>query len=545
VVAEAHPAAKPNSRVTPPPVAFPAVSIPVTSEGWKVTPDPVQPAAGLASAVVLPDGRPVAVLLADPAAARAAVVLQVKSDTKPKENAPSGVLKTTVVAEWLQIDLKAGSITSRVPLGTHEFVSQRDTPVSMFDNAALSPSGDRLAATVPRGNGLALAVWDTSGKVIREWTDQPLFAGQWLTFATDDSLLARGAATLSGLDVLTGQVRFAATDSPAAPFALSPGRRWLAAAGPAGDLIVLDTSTGATAGRRVRPLGSGRPIASLAFTPDGTAVTASEHATRLQWLSPGYAMVQDTLVDVQTPLALWTYQPPKAGRAKTPAVVAPSSPDGRVWYAGAFNDPFARPTDPKKFTPGPLADAVREGKWLLAAFSVPHAAVRTRLDRAAKGIVFRRGEPIRVEVTGPGAVDEKKAAAEGAAQTLSDRGVGVDPNARAGIRIKLTGPRAVTVVSKDAYAPPGFQINKNSARGGYAVKYAITFFNLDGVVTPEVTTGELSGFAEGKDRLDGFYRYVGGRAADLGVPLEGPWDGQGPIELNGTSGLGIDGVLEP
>jgi hypothetical protein len=226
-------------------------------------------------------------------------------------------------------------------------------------------------------------------------------------------------------------------------------------------------------------------------------------------------------------------------------VVARSSPDGRLWYVSAFNDPFAPPVDPKKFVPGPLADAVRDGKLLLAAFTIPHAAVRERLNRAQNGIVFRRGEPVRVEVVGSGSAEMKKEAAEAAAKALADNGQAVDPEAPVGIRIELSGPKSVTVVTKDPFAPPGFQINPNSARSGYEIGYKVFFFSRAGCVTPAVTTHGLSGFADEAGRLDAFYRHVGARAADFGASFEGFWDANGQVELLGTSRLGIDGVLEP
>jgi hypothetical protein len=544
VAAEARPAGGPKGPITLSPHSFPAVNIPTTSEGWKVTPDAVPPTKDLVSAVVLPDGKPRALRFAEPARGRAAVVLA-DPVRKPKENAPIGVVAATVSPEWLQIDLKSGTIAARVPLGTHVFVSDANSRLpAMFDNVALSPSGDRLAGFVPKGKELALVVWDTAGKVLQEWTD-PQLAGYFLAFATDDRLLARGATNLVGLEVSSGRRVFTAAEAPSPPFALSAGGRWLAAVGPQGDLIVIDTATGATAGRQAKPLASGKPIDSLAFTPDGKAITASEHASKLQWLTPRHVVVQETLFDRDRNLALWKYEAPKWGMTQTVAVVAPSSPDGRLWFVSAFNDPFARPVDPTQFVPGPLADAVKGGKLLLAAFAVPHAALRERISRAEKGIALRRGEPLRVEVVGSASGDMKKEVAEAAAEALAKRGWAIDPAAPAGVRIKLTGPKSVTVVAKDPFAPPGFQINKNSARSGHEIGYAVCVFGQGGTETPPLTTHSLSGFADEQGRLEPFYHHVGARAGDLGVPLEGFWDRTGPIELMGTSRLGIDGVLMP
>jgi hypothetical protein len=182
---------------------------------------------------------------------------------------------------------------------------------------------------------------------------------------------------------------------------------------------------------------------------------------------------------------------------------------------------------------------------MLAAFAVPHAALRQRISRAEQGIALKRGEPLRVEIVGSGSVDMQKAVADAAARALAERGWAIDPAASAGVRIKLTGLKSVTVVAKDPFAPPGFQINKQSARGGYEIGYAVCVFGQGGTETPPLTTHNLSGFADEQGRLDAFYQHVGARAGDLGVPLEGFWDRTGPIELMGTSRLGIDGVLAP
>jgi hypothetical protein len=236
VAAAARPAGEGKVRINPSPNVFPAVNIPITGDGWKVAPDAVPPASGLASAVVLPDGgRPMALLFAEPARARAAVILG-QSVVKPKEGAPIGVVHMTVTAEWLRIDLKSGAVAARVPLGTHEFISdpQSRLPVP-FDNSALSPSGDRLAAIVPKGKGSALTVWDAAGKVVQEWADDKVFAGQWLAFPTEDRVLASGTGNFSGRDVTTGQPAFTSAAVAMPPFVLSPGRKWLGGPGRGSD----------------------------------------------------------------------------------------------------------------------------------------------------------------------------------------------------------------------------------------------------------------------------------------------------------------------
>src|SRR5262249_57315622 len=127
---------------------LPFVNVPTTCDGWKITPERVPPATGLASAVVLPDGEPLALLFADPARAKAAILLA-KVSVPRKQGA-----KTSVTVEWLAIDLKTGAIVATTPLLTHEFVWDSDGYLPpVLSAGVLSPSGDRLAGGGPAGQG--------------------------------------------------------------------------------------------------------------------------------------------------------------------------------------------------------------------------------------------------------------------------------------------------------------------------------------------------------------------------------------------------------
>jgi hypothetical protein len=559
VVADARPAdPEKKKRIDESPDAVPATFIPAGSDGWSVTPDAVPPASGLASAVVLPDGQPLAVLFADPARAKAAVLLA-KVVVQPKEGFPLAVLeksvniqrfpdgsvligaapkiKANVSLSWAQVDLKAGAVVAQTPLGTYELVSgQGGGFPNPLATTTLSPSGDRLAAIVPQ-NKEALQVWDSSGKVVRSWDDPLVFAGRWLAFVTEDRLLAHGKDKVAALDVASGQVAHTFAEASTPPFGLSPGRKWLATMDPAGSLKVFHTADGTVACSKTKPLAKGTP-ATLTFHPDGATLAATPLRWAL-WLTPRHLVLEETFFDLDGNVALWKY-PPQPG-----SLVARTSPDGRLWSVGAFNnlDPNR---DPRKFKAGPLADAAKQGKFLLAAFTAPHGEVRTRLERGRRGIEFRRGDPLRVEVVGSGSVESQKQAAEAAAAALAKQGLAVDPEAKVGVRIELSSPRNVTVVSRIPNAPPGMNVNTKSGRPGFAISYKVLFFNREnGVVSPPFTTHEVQGFADDEGRLDRLYRNVGDAAAPPGGILTGMWDREGQIQMLGSTTLGIDGVLEP
>jgi hypothetical protein len=557
VFAEGRPGDQAAIRNIPSPDVLPAVNIPSASDGWKLTPDAVPPASGLASAVVLPDGQPVALLFADPARARAAVLLA-KVAAPPNEGPPLAELEKSVSFQrfpdgsvfvrgtpnskvnlsliWAQVDLKGGAVVAQTPLGTHEIVVSREGGIpTPLTTAALSPSGDRLAAIVPQ-NKESLLVWDASGKVLRTWDDPKVFAGRWVAFVTEDRLLSHGAAKFSALDVASGQAAFTSAEAVKPPFALSPGRRWLGALDPTGGLNVFRTADGTVAGSKAKPVENGTP-GTITFHPDGATVTATP-LRRALWLNPRQALVEDTLFDLDWNLALWKY-PPQAG-----SLVARTSPDGRIWSVGSYKT-YNWQADPRKLKPGPMADAVSQGKFLLTAFTVPHVDVRGRLDRGRKAIAFKRGEPVRVEVVGSGSAELKKQTAEGAAAALAKQGLAVDPEAKVGLRIELSAPKSVTVVSRSPNAPPGMDINPKSGRAGYQIACKIYFFNREnGVVTSPITTHDLHGFADEEGRLDAMYRNFGERAAPPGGLLAGMWDGAGQIQMLGSTPLGIDGVLE-
>src|SRR5207248_4122766 len=126
-------------------------------------PDGLPLTSGLTSAVPLPDGKILAVLFADPARATAAV-LSAGPGVRPQgPRVRVGAVEPAGQGVWTQVDLKGGRVVGQTPVegvrtGTTSLVPE-------VANAALSPSGERLAVAFPR-NGVLLEVWDRTGKKV-------------------------------------------------------------------------------------------------------------------------------------------------------------------------------------------------------------------------------------------------------------------------------------------------------------------------------------------------------------------------------------------
>jgi hypothetical protein len=170
VVAQARPA---DEKAVQKPVSndLPLEQIPSAS-GWKVTPDGLPLASGLTSAVVLPEGDVNQVRFSNPAEAQAAVVIA----RGPLPPPPNVVVNNypTYPLEWAQVDLKGGRVVGQVSVGNSQ---PGGGPVKglQVTNAALSPTGERLAVVVPAVGGAFVAdettllqVWDKAGKKLLE-----------------------------------------------------------------------------------------------------------------------------------------------------------------------------------------------------------------------------------------------------------------------------------------------------------------------------------------------------------------------------------------
>lgn len=492
---------------------------------------------------MLPEGTAVFVLFSDPDQACAAVVMQ-----KPSSNIHNTPL------EWVQIDLKSGQVTGRVPLTAQGLAK-----------AALSPSGKRLAASFREAEG-SILVWDSAGKKIQQFSGNKPPGGEWLAFASEDRLLAVGGGKLTAIDIATGRSTFTANQEVKSPAALSPGRKWVAATNAKNELNVFGSADGSVAGRWSKAHLNGMGVTALAFRQDGAELSAMFRGGLISWdmatgkptravrrqnggthghpwehlhcLGSKHMLFYDYLYDAERNLGLWRYTLPH------PAVVGQSaSPDGRLWAAGSFKSVIER-AKADKLTPGPVRDAAMKGTPILAAYTAPHAEVLKRLDAGEAGIIFRYGKPIRIEVVGSGSRENKLLVAESTAEAVVKRGIPVDPAATIGLRIELSPAVQKRIVFVAPGTPPGFEPKTPGSLNTVLTVRTWLFNSETGALSKAATASDhRTTMSEGWEEK--FYKAIGSTIGTTRVPVSGYYNANGEeVGLMHSSDLGIDGVVE-
>jgi hypothetical protein len=563
VVAKARPA-----ETKAPTDDFSLDQVPSAAAGWKVTPDGLPLASGLTSAVPLPDGNVIGVLFADPARATAAVLT---TNPRPRADPRRPVdFRPADPGEWVQVDLKGGQVVGRTPIDGVRTVTNSLVPNPV--NAALSPSGERLAVAFPR-IGVLLEVWDRAGKKILELKETeprrfpaypPIFpgpAGEWAGFLNEDRVLVLASDKLVAAEVPSGAVAYTVAGVKA-PVALSPGHQWVCVAGVADGLKFFRAADGTATGEIPKFAG---PRAA-AFSPDGTALAVSSEAVVVWDVATGkptggvtiprttvyegsadilgwygrHLLVRGFLFDLEQKLALCEYD------CRGKSVARAGSPDGRLWAAGPYQGELTPvPGTKKKITPGPIADAGARGTKLLAAFTIPHADARWVAEADQKGIAFRADEPVRIEVAGSGSTKAKQLLADTAAEELAKRGKAVDPSAAVGVRIELppakreSRPRSTTVEFIGS-PPPGelMEVYRIEAR-----VYGINRKNGSVSKTPSVVSSAVA--VTEPDWETAICRGIGKALGMRVIPLAGRYDSDGKdVVLSQPAHPGIDGVLE-
>ncbi|MGL4552805.1 MAG: WD40 repeat domain-containing protein, partial [Gemmataceae bacterium] len=534
VVAQARPAdRKPDLPDVPAAPAVPLEQIPAAAPGWKVTPDGVALASGLTSAVALPEGDVTAVLFSDPAPALAAVVM-----TKKMLPPPEGTVVHTDPAypvEWVPVDLKSGRVAAAIPLGD-SYPGPRVSSEAKITNAALSPSGERLAAAFPGGVATAFRVWDKAGKRLLELPEGT--GSSWLAFQSESRLLAYGGGKLTAIDVPSGAVTYTVNDVKA-PVALSPGRKWVCAAAP-GDGLKFFSAADGTPGGEIPKAGK---VEGIAFSPDGASVAVNtgavavwdvatgkpahaagfqtpklndDRAPRIAWFGGKHLLLGGVLLDLERQLVLCEYDCRPYRVARVP------SPDGRLWSAGSFKEVLSAGLIQKKATPGPIFDAGVKDAPLLAAFTVPHDDARQRREEAQNGIPFLPDEPARIEVTGYGSTAAKQKLADTAAAELAKRGKAVDPSAKVGVRIELGALKQVSVARGSALPGVILPVKPGDVRTAYQVEASVRLINLaNGAVSrsPQILTRGVYG--DEPDREAAILTAIGKQMGWQLIPLAG------------------------
>jgi hypothetical protein len=565
VVAQARPADKvpqgPGAAAPAAPAAVSLETLPSASPGWKVTPDGVALASGLPSAVTLPDGEVNLVLFSDPAQAQAAVLMTGEMLPPP----PGTVVHTNPAypVRWVPVDLKGGQAGATVPLGD-VYPGTRVRLGAKVTTAALSPSGERLAA-VFLGNGATTSqVWDRTGKKL---LDVPKEAGtSWLAFQSEGRLLAYGSGKLTALDVPSGAVAYTVNDVNGL-VALSPGRKWVCAVGPAGGLRFFSTTDGTLAGE-ITKVGK---VSGLAFSPDGASIAVKtdsvavwdvatgkptqtsaflapkvndDRPPRLAWLGGKHLLLGGVLLDLERKQTLCEYD------CRPYTLSQATSPDGRLWSAGSFKDVMITGNSQHQVTHGPIYEAGVKGTPLLAAFTAPDADMARRVEDSFNGIPFLPDEPARIEVVGYGSTKAKQKLADAAAEELAKRGKAVDPEAKVGVRIEVGAMQRVKVARGSS--PPGVIIapRPGDVSDAYQVEASVRLINrANGAVskTPHGLTRRVPADAENREEilLAGIGKHIGWQM----IPLVGYYTSTGeeakvkvgePILAH----IGIDGVID-
>ena len=557
VVAKARPADK-----KPDAAAFALDQVPAAAAGWKVTPDGVPPASGLTSAVPLPDGMIIDVLFADAARATAAVLT-----TKPppaRDPRHPVDFRPADPGEWIQVDLKAGRVVGQTRVeGVRTNGGNPYVPDGT--NAALSPSGERLAVAFPR-NGMMLEVWDRAGKKILEVkeTEPRRFPGairEWVGFVGEDRVLVLASDKLIATEVPSGAVAYTVAGVKA-PIALSPGRKWVCATAANDGLKFVHSADGSPAGE-IPKVATPR---AAAFSADGTALAVSYDALIVWDVATGkptwgmpiprttvnetpvdsvgwfgrYPLARGFLFDREVNLVLCEYD----CRRKT--VARAGGPDGRLWAAGLYQEELKPvPGSTKKVTPGAIADAGARGTPLLTAFTIPHADARRLIEAAQNGTRIRIDEPVRIEVTGAGSTQAKQLLADTAAEEVA-RGVkAVDPSARLSVRIELSGAKRTQrlksmMVVYIGHPPP------SALQEVYEVEGRVYLFNVDNrgeIKVPVVTVTQFAAVGD-PDWEAAIGKAIGKAVGQTCAPLEGCFDASGRNAGLSTAHLGIDGVLD-
>jgi hypothetical protein len=438
-------------------------------------------------------------------------------------------------------------------------------------NAALSPSGERLAIVVPTNKGL-LQVWDRAGKKVMELKATEFPGGEWLAFLSDARLLVLGGGKLVAIDVPSGKAAYTVGAEVKSPIALSPGRKWVCAASLTDELKFFDAADGSAAGEIPK---YARPTA-VAFSPSGTALAVSfggalvgsygpvviwdvaagkprwtttipnttvydRFTDSLGWSDERHLLVRGISFDLQRRLALAEYDYRNLTTARE------AGPDGRLWAAGSYKQVLEAGVQRKTATPGPIVDAGVKGTKLLAAFTVPDEGVKQRLQAALDGIPVRAEEPIRIEVTGKGSKEAKQKLADAAAEEVAKRGKAVDPAATVGVRIELSGAERVRIGRPSTVpgAGPLIVTDDKNARDGYRIEASVRLINTaNGSVSK--TPGVLSRAADAAEPdweakiLTGIGQMVGSQQIPLVAYFTSTGEGSG---LGERLTPGIDGVV--
>jgi hypothetical protein len=174
-------------------------------------------------------------------------------------------------------------------------------------------------------------------------------------------------------------------------------------------VFIWDLESGAPADPRVTRVGRNAAAQYTQYLAYGDLPIA--------WLGPRLVLLDGCVVyDPEADRVVWEYSAPEPLRA------AATSPDGRVW-------------------------CVPKPAGLLSAVRLPHPPAIERAALATSPPLFPPGSSVRVEATG-GPSHVRRQLAEAVAHRLAAAGLRVAPDAKAVVRVAVTGPFKTTYKSQ-------------------------------------------------------------------------------------------------
>jgi hypothetical protein len=162
---------------------------------------------------------------------------------------------------WIRFDLKTGQRIGEPIRLWPDKVS--DLRVDQGRLVVLALDGRKLAVADPADRS-RVDVWDATGKHVAGLRPYPEVVIDWLGWSADGHLLTACPDLVTSWDPATGKAVFE-IEAPLKTWTLAPGRGWLLAATPGGNLVFFDTATGKPLGR----IPGLEPTPNFCLSPDG------------------------------------------------------------------------------------------------------------------------------------------------------------------------------------------------------------------------------------------------------------------------------------
>jgi hypothetical protein len=314
---------------------------------------------------------------------------------------------------WIRYDLKTGKTIGEPVRLWPDKVS--DVRADQGRLVALSLDG-RLAV-VDRADGSRVDVWEATGKHLIGLRPYPDRGMDWIGWSADGHLLTACNDLVTSWDPATGKAIFE-IEGAFKTWMLAPGRGWLLATTPGGNLVFFDTATGKPLGR-IPGLG---PTPTFSLSPDSKTLVRplpagrdGGNAIQVWDLETGK---RSTRAELPVGPVLGTWAGPRHTLAWAPA--SGSIPDRLLLYDLDMH------THTHWFEAGPhvRADSLGRG-WMAPGGRDPKGWTPLRapgIEKFGRDLVLGPGSTIRVEID-VGSQEYNPKIAKQAAELLQKRGL--------------------------------------------------------------------------------------------------------------------------